>query len=142
MGRKVWMRSPHAGGTTIPNTIRQEADRRIRAYAEKRYAGAFTRLAIRFRGALCYIDAYVEPEPPSGKLLRVLQETRDQYLDRVRDVPLHLCRLRYFGAAKAWSMAFYTYSNERYEPCTFPNGTFYGTPEEAFEVGAAYLRAR
>jgi hypothetical protein len=39
-------------------------------------------------------------------------------------------------------MAFYTYSNEHYEPCTFPNGTFYGTPEEAFEVGAAYLRAR
>jgi hypothetical protein len=39
-------------------------------------------------------------------------------------------------------MAFYTYSNERYEPCTFPNGTFYGTPEEGFEVGAAYLRAR
>ena len=39
-------------------------------------------------------------------------------------------------------MAFYTYSNEHYEPCTFPNGTFYGTPEEAFEVGAVYLRVR
>jgi len=52
------------------------------------------------------------------------------------------CRLRYFGALKTWSMAYYTYSNERYEPCTFANGTFYGTPEEAFEVGAVYLRAR
>ena len=142
MRRKIWMRSPDAGGTTIPNTIRQETERRIRSYAEKRYAGTFTRLDIRFRGALCYIDAYVEPEPPSRKLLRVLQETRDQYLDRRRDVPLHLCRLRYFGAAKTWSMAFFTYSNERYELCTFPNGTFYGTPEEAFEVGAAYLGAR
>ncbi|PYO57360.1 MAG: hypothetical protein DMD83_09565 [Candidatus Rokuibacteriota bacterium] len=39
-------------------------------------------------------------------------------------------------------MAFYTYSNERYEPCTFPNGTFHGTPEEAFDVGAVYLQAR
>ena len=136
------MRTPHTGGTTIPDAIRQETERRVRAYAEKRYAGTFIRLDIRFRGSLCYIDAHVEPEPPSRKLLRVLQETRGQYLDRVRDVPLHLCRLRYFGAAATWSMAFYTYSNERYEPCTFPNGTFYGTPEEAFEVGAVYLRAR
>jgi hypothetical protein len=39
-------------------------------------------------------------------------------------------------------MAFYTYSNERYEPCAFPNGTFHGTPEEAFEVGAVYLRTQ
>jgi hypothetical protein len=39
-------------------------------------------------------------------------------------------------------MAFYTYSNERYEPCTFPDSAFYGTPESAFEVGAIYLRER
>jgi hypothetical protein len=90
----------------------------------------------------CYIDAYLEPEPPSRKLLRVLEETRDQYLERVRAVLLHLCRLRYFGALKTWSMAFYTYSNERDEPCPFLNGIFYRTPEQAFEVGAAYLRAR
>ena len=133
------MQNAHAGGTTIPSAVRQETERRIRAYAEKRYAGAYSRLGIRFHGALCYIDAYVEPEPPSRRLLQVFQETREQYLNRVREVPLHLCRLRYFGGRKVWSMAFYTYSNERYEPCTFPNGTFYGTPEEAFEVGATYL---
>ena len=57
-------------------------------------------------------------------------------------MPLHLCRLRYLGDEEGWSMAFYTYNNERYEPCTFRNGTFHGTPEGAFEVGAAYLRAR
>jgi hypothetical protein len=136
------MHNPHAGGTSIPTVIREETERRIRAYAEKRYAGTFTRLDILFRGALCYIDAYVEPPMPSRRLLRVLHETRQKYLDRVREVPLHLCRLRYFGGRKIWSMAFYTYSNERYEPCTFPNGTWYGTPEEAFEVGAAYLQTR
>jgi len=87
-------------------------------------------LGIRFHGALCYVDAYVEPEPPSRGLLRVLGETRQEYFERVREVPLHLCRLRYFGGRKMWSMAFYTYSNERYELCTFPNGTFYGTPEK------------
>jgi hypothetical protein len=79
------MHNPHAGGTTIPSAVRQETERRIRAYAEKRYAGAFSRLDIRFHGALCYIDAYVEPDPPSRRLLHVLDETRGQYLDRVRE---------------------------------------------------------
>ncbi len=136
------MQTPDAGGTTIPSAVRQETERRIRQYAERRYAGTFTRLWVRFHGALCYIDACVVPEPPSRGLLRALRETRQEYVDRLRQLPLHLCRLRYFGGRKIWSMAFYTYSNERYELCTFPNGTFYGSPEEAFEVAAAYLRAR
>jgi len=142
MRRRVWVRDPHSGGATIPLAVRQRTERRIRAYAESRYAGKFVGLDIRFRGALCYVDAYTEPEIPSRGLLRALGETRQQYLRRVRNVPLHLCRLRYFGNDEAWSMAFYTYSNERYEPCTFPNSAFYGTPEGAFEVGAIYLRAR
>jgi hypothetical protein len=136
------MQTPDAGGTTIPSAVRQETERSIQERAEKRYTGMFYRLGIRFHGALCYIDAYVEPEPPSRRLLRVLHETREEYFNRVRQIPLHLCRLRYFGGRKIWSIAFYTYSDERYELCTFPNGTFYGTPEEAFEVGAVYLRAR
>jgi hypothetical protein len=36
-------------------------------------------------------------------------------------------------------MAFYTYSNEKYEPSFFNNGTFRGTPEEGFEASAVYL---
>lgn len=31
------------------------------------------------------------------------------------------------------------YSNEKYEPCVFRNGSFDGTPEEAFETSAIYL---
>jgi hypothetical protein len=31
------------------------------------------------------------------------------------------------------------YSNEKYSPCDFKNGTFFGTPEEAFEASALYL---
>ena len=105
------------------------------------YVGKYVRLDVRFRGALCYIDAYTEPQEPSPGLLRATGETREEFLERVRSIPLHLCRLRYFGNEESWSMAFYTYSNERYEPCAFDNGTFHGTPEEAFEIGAAYLRA-
>jgi len=37
-------------------------------------------------------------------------------------------------------MAFYTYSNEKYEPCFFNNGTFQGTPEESFDTAAVYLQ--
>jgi hypothetical protein len=90
----------------------------IRSHADAHYAGKFRSLDIRFRGALCYIDAWVD-------------EAR---------APLHLCRLRFFGNENAWSLAFYTYSHERYEPTFFPNGTFQGTPEEAFDVGAVYLQ--
>ena len=38
-----------------------------------------------------------------------------------------------------WLSRGYTYSNERYEPCVFLNGSFFGTPEEAFELCAGYL---
>ncbi len=51
---------------------------------------------------------------------------------------MHLCRMRYFGPDD-WSLAFYTYSNEKYEPCVFHSGDWFGTPEEAFEIGATYL---
>ena len=44
----------------------------------------------------------------------------------------------YFGDEQRWSMAFYTYSNEKYEPCFFNNSTFHGTPEEAFDTAAVY----
>ena len=114
-----WVYNPHVGGVKIPAEVRQRTEQRIRAYAEAHYGGKFSRLDIRFRGALCYIDAYVEVPP---------------------DVPLHLCRLRYFRNESAWSMAFYTYSHEKYEPCMFNDGTFHGTPEEAFKMAAIYLR--
>lgn len=28
----------------------------------------------------------------------------------------------------------------KYDPCVFDNGSFEGTPEEGFEVGAIYLK--
>lgn len=37
-------------------------------------------------------------------------------------------------------MAFFTYSNEEYEPTFFGNGTFIGTPEEAFARAAVDLQ--
>jgi hypothetical protein len=137
---KRWVFSPDAGGVNVPPAVRARVEARIRRYAEEHYAGKYTRLDVRFRGPFCYIDAYTEPEEPTKDLLKATGETRAQFLERLRNNPLHLCRLRYFGNEERWSLAFYTYSNERYELCVFHSGDFFGTPEEGFEVGATYLR--
>lgn len=135
-----WVQDPHSGGIKIPNTVRERTRNRILAYAEKHYAGAYTRLDVRFRGQFCYLDAYTEPSVPPNFPPPDFPETREAYLERLRNSPIHLCRLRYFGNEEAWTFAFYTYSNEKYEPCLFDNGTFYGTPEEALAASAIYLQ--
>jgi hypothetical protein len=135
-----WVRDPHSGGVKIPEAVRQRTEQRIQSYANAHYAGKFIRIGVRFRAAFCYIDAYTEPPEPSPKLLEFSKETPEQYRDRMTSFPTHLCRLRYFSQEESWSFAFFTYSNERYEPSMFRNGTFFGTPEEAFEIGAMYLQ--
>jgi hypothetical protein len=135
-----WVYDPHSGGVKIPAAVQQRIGQRIRSYAEAHYAGKFTRLGIRFRGVFCYIDAYTEPGEPPESLLLLTGETREQYLERCGNIPLHLCRLRFFGDEERWSMAFYTYSNEKYEPSVFNTGSFEGTPEEGFETSAIYLQ--
>lgn len=138
--RKVWMRSPHAGGTRISPSLQDETRRRILAHAEAHYAGRYERIEVRFRGALCYVDAYCEPDRPTKALLDIRGETEEQYYQRLRTTAIHLCRIRYFGGLDRWSVAFYTYSQERYEPTFFPTGAAYGTPEEAFDLAAIYLQ--
>jgi hypothetical protein len=132
-----WVRDPHSGGVKIPDALKRQTEQRILAHAAKRYAGSYSRLDIRFRGALCYIDAYQDPAanavPPPGS-----SETLAEFRERLRTSPLHLCRLRYCGQDQ-WSLAFFTYSHMKFEPCIFGNGTFFGTPEEGLDVGAVYL---
>ncbi len=135
-----WVRDPDSGGVKIPKLVQARIKQRILKYAEAHYSGKYTRLDIRFRSQFCYIDAYKEPYiapdfPPAN-----FPESREEYIERLRNTPIHLCRLRYFGDEEGWSFAFYTYSNEKYELCVFNNGSFYGTPEEAFESSALYLQ--
>lgn len=138
-GGKVWMLDPHSGGVKIPETVKKQVRERIEAYAAKKYKGKYKRLDFRFRGPLCFIDAYLERTLAPGWPPKNFPETRDQMLERLRNTPIHLCRMRYFGNEDRWSLAFFTYSNERYTPCVFRSGEFFGTPEEAFDVGATYL---
>src|SRR5206468_11087454 len=109
MAGRVWVFDPHSGGNKIPETVRRETIARLERHAAAHFAGRYTRLDVRFRGALCYIDAFTEPEEPSKAQPRTTGETREQFLERLRATPLHLCRLRYF-APDRWSLAFYTYS--------------------------------
>lgn len=112
---------------------------RIQAYAGRHHRDKFERLEVRFRGVFCYVDAYVEPDSPSDGLLDVLSETRDEYVSRLRNTPLHLCRLRFFSDEEAWGIAHYTYGQEKYEDSFFGTGAWFGTPEEAFETCAMFL---
>ena len=133
-----WVRDPHSGGAKIPEALKAETTRRLLAHAAKHYAGMYSRLDIRFRASFCYIDAYKEPHP-QAKPWSGSGETLAAFRERMRSTPTHLCRLRYCGQNQ-WSVAFFTYSHEKYEPCMTKNGSFYGTPEDGLDVGAIYLQ--
>jgi hypothetical protein len=138
--RKIWGRSLNSRGGKIPVHVQEETRNRILAYAEKNYSGKFTRIDVRFRGAFCYIDAYTELDVSLDFNEKLYGQTCQEHIERLRNTPTHLCKLRYFGDENKWSLAFYTYSNEKYELCLFNNGTFYGTPEEGFEISSVYLQ--
>jgi hypothetical protein len=140
--RRGWVFDPNSGGQRIPEAVQRRTEARLCRYAEQHFAGRYTRLEFRFRSQFCYVDAYTEPEPPGPDWPPPdWHETREQYFERMRDTPTHLCRLRYFGDEERWGFAFYTYSHERYELSVFPSGEFFGPPEDALHVSAeAYLR--
>src|SRR5439155_14777285 len=112
-----WVYSPHSGGQKPKPAVQDRIRDRILKHAAKHYAGKFDRIDVRFRGALCYIDAYEASSPH----------------------PTHLARLRYKGDESSMSVAFYIYSYEAYEPSFFADGSDHGTPEDAFDIGAMYL---
>jgi hypothetical protein len=139
MARKMWVYDPQSGGKKIPDVIKPRLRQRILDHAEKHYAGKYNRIDIRCWGQFCYIDAYTEPYVAADYDPQLYGESREEHIERLRNTPTHLCRLRYFGDENRWSMAFYTYSHEKYEPCIFNNGSWHGTPEEAFDTAAVYL---
>ena len=129
------MFDPDAGGKKISEAVKRDIEKRIQAVAKEQFEGKYTRLEIRFRGQFCYIDAYTEPQITENWPPPDWPETKEEYLERMRSTPVHLCRLRYFGDDR-WGFAFYTYSHERYELSVYPSGEFIGTPEEAFLTSA------
>jgi len=132
--RKVWMQSPPGtGGVAIPEKVQVETRERIERFAAEQYAGKYIRLDIRFRGKFCYIAAFTEPPPYHP--IPGFPETEEEYRARLTSTPNPICRLRYHGGDR-WDMAFYKYSDEKYELCVLNTGQFFGTPEEGFDTAA------
>jgi hypothetical protein len=140
MANKTWVFDPDYGGKKIPDAVKVRTEQRLRKYAEEHFAGKYTKLDVRFRGQFCYVDAYTEPDvrpdwPPADWGV-----SREEYYEDLRNTPTHLCRLRFFGDEERWGFAFFAYSSEKYELSVFPDGDFFGPPEEAFRASAeAYL---
>lgn len=128
---KFWAFNPHAGGKKIPDGIKLETQARIEAHAAEHFAGLYRRIDVRFRGQFCYIDAFVDDDVSPG--MDPVQA------ERIRNTPMQLCRIRFFGEDR-WSLAFFKYSDMKYEPCFFDTGEWIGTPEQALDVGGVYLR--
>lgn len=133
MARKVWMFAPDSGGVKIPEQVTADVRKRIEAYAAEHFAGRYTRLDVRFRGQFCYVDAFTEPYPGGATFGG---ETREQHVERLRNTPTHLCRLRHFHRDR-WTCGFYKYSDEKYELCV-PEGAadFFCTPEQGVATAA------
>ena len=131
-----WVRNPDAGGVKVPEAAKRRTKDRILRHAAKKHAGKYERLEIRFRGSFCYVDAYLEPDVPKGWPPSDWHETREQHIERLRNTPTHLFRLRFFGDEERWAFAFYAYSSETYELSMLATGHFYGSPEDAFDAAA------
>ena len=113
-----WVLDPHSGGVKLTDSRKTLSKNAIKKHAEQAYLGRCSCVKIRFRSQFCYIDAVTEEEG--------------------REFTQPLCRLRHFDLDR-WSIALFTWSNERYEPAMFPNGEWFGTLEECVELGGAFL---
>ena len=126
---------PDSGGIKISPNVKTDVEKRIIAIAEQEFKGKYTRIEVRFRSQFCYIDAFTEPLFTEGWPPEGWHKSREEYQERIRNTPTHLCRLRYFGDNK-WGFAFYTYSHDKYELSVYDDGDFFGTPERAFLISA------
>jgi len=135
----TWQQDPDSGGVEINDSVKQQVKQRIIKFAETNLAGRYTKLDIQCREKFCYVDAYIEPlEPVIKEWPPDFPETREEHMERMRNTPIHLCRLRYFGDENEWGLAFYSYADEVYNTSVFPNGKFFDTPEIAIEVAAGF----
>jgi len=106
----AWVYDPHSGGIKISPNNHEEICKQVEIFARMRPWYPRIRLKTRFTGCFCYIDTVEE-----GKH------------------PMQLCRLRHFSL-DSWSLALFTYSKERYEPCCLADGKLEGTLEAALKV--------
>lgn len=142
MARGRWVYDPNRSNKTVklPKTLHPAIEARIKKYAKEKFEGHYTRMAVRFRGKFCYVDAYIEPAPLSESFSEATWgETREEHMERMRNTPMHLCRLRYSGNIERWEFAMYGYSNNKYDATFLPStGDFFGTIEQCVQAAAGF----
>jgi hypothetical protein len=110
-----WYFNPHSGGNKISPSLQKKVQHVVEAYSVTRPWYPKHQIKLRFKGQFCYLDS----SENGGEVFP-------------------LGRLRHFSE-DSWSLAFYTYSNERYEPCVLAHGDWRGTIEQAISVCETYL---
>ena len=99
MSRKgyTWIFDPQHGGNFIPESMRESIREEIVSEFDKLGLSKNKKIDVRFKAQFCYVDAW---------------EENDSY-------PTHLFQLRYIPSQEKWSVAFFAYSSEKYEPSFF-----------------------
>ena len=64
MALKVWQLNPHAGGRSIPESMRRATTTGIIEHANTHFAGHYAEIVVRYRAQFCYVDANLEPAAP------------------------------------------------------------------------------
>lgn len=99
-----------------PESMQHNLRHRLNQHARTRWP-QLNGVNVRFRAGFAYLDAVL----PDGE-------------------ELPLCRLRFGGVLHTWGFAIYLASKDGYEDSLLPNGTPFGSPEEAFDcAGGLYL---
>lgn len=136
MTKRVWQFNPSSGGRPVPDAVRRATKAAILAHGQQHFTGRYRELDVRFKAQFCYVDAHVGQEEPVADEESVdAGGTRGEHLERVRSSELKLCRLRFF-APDRWSLAIYSYAQERYEASVFADGLFVGRPQDGFDLAA------
>jgi len=133
---RAWVYDPHSGGVKIPmGSPRQDEESHPGACPASTMQASTRALMVHFAASYATSTRYracpwrpVSIQPCLAN--RVKHISSGYGILRLTSV---VCVTSVMSSAGL--MAFYTYSNQKYEPCFFNNGTFQGTPEEAFDTG-------
>jgi hypothetical protein len=112
----MWVYNPQSGGCKIQEKHHEKFRHQAEVFSKTRPWSSTYQIILRFKSQFCYLDALKKGE--------------------VSAFPIG--RLRYFRD-NVWSLAFYAYSSEAYEPCLFNSGEWEGTLEEGISACEVYL---
>ena len=111
-----WIYDPQSGGIKISPRQHQEIERQITSFEQTRPWYPKIRLKTHISGQFCYI--------------LTIEDNNKK--------PMPLCRLRHF-VLERWSLAIFTYSEERYAPVNLSCGKDQGTIDEALKTAEPFI---